>query len=105
MTGQNLFLDVIENHIPLLLSKNTIKKTNIYIDVANDQIIILNKINTNKVYTTDYWGIPIGKKNQKWKENHVFEQICHNCQQTITTSLVLKRFIKDNKQIKAKILE
>ena len=65
MTGQNLFLDVIENHIPLLLSKNTIKKTNIYIDVANDQIIILNKINTNKVYTTDYWGIPIGKKKSK----------------------------------------
>ena len=26
MTGQNLFLDVIENHIPLLLSKNTIKR-------------------------------------------------------------------------------
>ena len=47
MIGQNVFLEVIENHISLLLSKNTIKKTNTCTDVANDQIIILNKINTN----------------------------------------------------------
>ena len=91
MTGQNLFLEVIENHIPLLLSKNTIKKTNICVDVANDQMIILNKINTNKVYYNGLLGHSNRKKNPKWKENHVFEQICYNCQQTITAIQLLAK--------------
>ena len=42
--GQNMLLttEIIENDIPLLLSKDTMKKANTYIDFANDKII-LNK--------------------------------------------------------------
>ena len=35
--------EVIKNDIPLLLTKDTMKKANTYIDFANDKMIILNK--------------------------------------------------------------
>ena len=44
IAGQNVLLitEKIENDIPLLLSKDTMKKANTYIDFANDRIILLN---------------------------------------------------------------
>ena len=43
IAGQNVLLatEVIENDIPLLLSKDTMKKANTYIDFSNDKTIIL----------------------------------------------------------------
>ena len=43
IAGQNVLLatEVIENDIPLLLSKDTMKMANTYIDFSNDKTIIL----------------------------------------------------------------
>ena len=43
IAGQNVLLatEVIENDIPLLLSKDTMKRANTYIDFSNDKTIIL----------------------------------------------------------------
>ena len=63
IAGQNVLLttEVIENEIPLLLSKDTMKKANTYIDFANDKIIILNKEVPVKFTTSGHYCIPIGK--------------------------------------------
>ena len=53
--------EVIENDIPLLLRKDTLKKANTYIDFANDEIIILNKEIPVKLITSGHYCIPIGK--------------------------------------------
>ena len=54
-------MDVIENNIPLLLSKDTIKKANTQIDFAIDKIIILNKEVPVKFTTSGHYCVPIGK--------------------------------------------
>ena len=61
--GQNMLLtiEVIENDIPLLLSKDAMKKANTYIDFANDEIIILNKEIPVNLITSGHYCIPIGK--------------------------------------------
>ena len=51
---------VIENDIVLLLSKDTVKKANTYIDFANDKII-LNKDVPVKFTTSGHYCIPTGK--------------------------------------------
>ena len=63
IAGQNMLLtiEVIENDIPLLLSKDTMKKANTYIDFANNEIIILNKEVPVKFITSGHYCIPIGK--------------------------------------------
>ena len=53
--------EVIENDIPLLLRKDTLKKANTYIDFANDEIIILNKEIPVNLITSGHYCIPIGK--------------------------------------------
>ena len=53
--------EVIENDIPLLLSKYTLKKANTYIDFANDKIILLNKEVPVKFTTSGHDCISIGK--------------------------------------------
>ena len=60
--GQNMLLtiEVIENDIPLLLSKDAMKKANTYIDFANE-IIILNKEIPVNLITSGHYCIPIGK--------------------------------------------
>ena len=63
IAGQNVLLtmDVIENDIPLLLSKDTMKKAKIYIDFAGDKIITLTKEVPVKFTTSGHYSIPIGK--------------------------------------------
>ena len=63
IAGQNVLLttEVIENDIPLLLSKYTLKKANTYIDFANDKIILLNKEVPVKFTTSGHDCISIGK--------------------------------------------
>ena len=63
IAGQNVLLaaEVIENDIPLLLSKDTMKKANTYIDFSNDNIIILNKEVPLKFTTSGHYCIPVGK--------------------------------------------
>ena len=60
--GQNMLLtiEVIENDIPLLLSKDAMKKANTYIDFANDEIILNKEIPVNLI-TSGHYCIPIGK--------------------------------------------
>ena len=58
--------EVIENDIPLLLSKDTMKKANTYIDFANDKIAILNKEVPLQFTITGHYYIPTGKID----ENH-----------------------------------
>ena len=62
IAGQNVLLTptIIENDILLLLSKDTMKKANTYIDFANDKII-LNKKGPVKFTTSGHYCIPIGK--------------------------------------------
>ena len=50
--------EVIENDIPLLLSKYTMKEANTYIDFANDKIVILNKEVPVKFTTSGHYCIP-----------------------------------------------
>ena len=45
---------------PLLVSKDTMKKTNTYIDFANDKIILNKKVPV-KFTTSGHYCIPIGK--------------------------------------------
>ena len=52
--------EVIENDIPLLLSKDTMKKANTYIDFANDKIILNKKVPV-KFTTSGHYCIPMGK--------------------------------------------
>ena len=68
--GQNMLLtiEVIENDIPLLLSKDAMKKVNTYIDFANDEIIILNKEIPVKLITSGHYCIPIGKIDNNHEE-------------------------------------
>ena len=63
IAGQNVLLttEVTENDTPLLLSKGTMKKANIYIDFANDHKTILNKEVPVKFTTSGHYCIPIGK--------------------------------------------
>ena len=56
-----LTTEVIENDIPSLLSKYTLKKANTYIDFANDKIILLNKEVPVKFTTSGHDCISIGK--------------------------------------------
>ena len=62
IAGQNVLLttEVIENDIPLLLSKDTMKKANTYIDFANDKIILNKKVPV-KFTTSGHYCIPMGK--------------------------------------------
>ena len=62
IAGQHVLLttEVIENDIPLLLSKDTMKKANTYIDFANDKIILNKKVPV-KFTTSGHYCIPIGK--------------------------------------------
>ena len=68
IAGQNVLLttEVIENDLPLVFSKDTMKKANTYIDFANDKIVILNKEVPLKFTTTGHYYIPTGKIH----ENH-----------------------------------
>ena len=68
IAGQNVLLttEVIENDLPLVFSKDTMKKANTYIDFANDKIVILNKEVPLKFTTTSHYYIPTGKID----ENH-----------------------------------
>ena len=54
--------EIIKNDIPLLLSKDRMKKANTYIDFANDTIVIWNKEVRVKFTTSGHYCIPIGKK-------------------------------------------
>ena len=68
IAGQNVLLttEVIENDLPLVFSKDTMKKANTYIDFANDKIVILNKEVPLKFTTTGHYYIPTGEID----ENH-----------------------------------
>ena len=68
IAGQNVLLttEVIENDLPLVFSKDTMKKANTYIDFANDKIVILNKEVPLKFTTTGHYYMPTGKID----ENH-----------------------------------
>ena len=55
-----LTTEVIENDIPLLLSKDTTKKANTYIDFANDKIILNKKVPV-QFTTSGHDCIPMGK--------------------------------------------
>ena len=59
ITGQNVFpaTEVIENDIPLLLGKVTMKKGNTYTNFAYDKIIILNKEIPVKFTTSSHYCI------------------------------------------------
>ena len=68
IAGQNVLLttEVIENDLPLVFSKDTMKKANTYIDFANDKIAILNKEVPLQFTITGHYYIPTGKID----ENH-----------------------------------
>ena len=59
---QNVFLTtkIIENDISVLLSKDTVRKANTYIDFINDKII-LNKETLVKLTTSGHYYISISK--------------------------------------------
>ena len=68
IAGQNVLIttEVIENDLPLVFSKDTMKKANTYIDFANDKIAILNKEVPLQFTITGHYYIPTGKID----ENH-----------------------------------
>ena len=53
--------NVISNELPLLLSKDAMKKANTKIDVTNDRINILGQEIDIRFTTSGHYSIPISK--------------------------------------------
>ena len=60
-----LSTEVIENDIPLLLSKEAMKKTKTYIDFSEDKIIIFDEEAPVKFSTSGHYCIKVGKMNKE----------------------------------------
>ena len=69
-----LTIEVIENDIPLLRSKDAVKKAETYINFSKDKIIILDEEVPVKFCTSGHYCIAVGKMNKKW-ESPVQENI------------------------------
>ena len=57
--------EVIENDIPLLLSKEAIKKAKTYIDFSKDKIIFFDEEAPVKFSTSGHYCITVGKINKE----------------------------------------
>ena len=60
-----LSTEVIENDIPLLLSKNGMKKAKTYIDFSKDKIIIFDEEVPVKFSASGHYCITVGKMNKE----------------------------------------
>ena len=76
IANKNILLtkEVVENDIPLLRSKDAVKKAETYINFSKDKIIILDEEVPVKFCTSGHYCIAVGKMNKKW-ESPVQENI------------------------------
>ena len=67
VTNKNVLLstEVIENDIPLLLSKEAMKKAKTYIDFSEDKIIVFDEEAPVKFSTSGHYCIAVGKMNKE----------------------------------------
>ena len=77
IASKNVLLstEVIENDIPLLLSKEAMKKTKTYIDFSEDKIIIFDEEALVKFSTSGHYCIKVGKMNKENENISVQETI------------------------------
>lgn len=54
--------DVVQSHIPLLLSKNAMKKAEVKLDIANDSAEIFGEDVTLNITTSGHYCIPLNKE-------------------------------------------
>ena len=67
IANKNILLtkEVIENDIPLLRSKDAVKKAETYINFSKDKIIILDEEVPVKFSTSEHYCIAVRKMNKK----------------------------------------
>ena len=70
-----LSTEVIENDIPLLLSKEAMKKVKTYIDFSEDKIIVFDEEAPVKFSTSGHYCITAGKMNKENENIFVQETI------------------------------
>ena len=97
IAGQKVFINVVENNLPLLLSKGAIKQANVLIDFSDDAVNMLGKNEKLLIISSAHYCVRFGPR-----ENLIKHDMSDNEQ---NIALFIENLQGKSKAVKLKIAE